>query len=65
MNLYFQDELKARIQLVDGRLVVTGPDSESVRGVLRGYLPAYGTDAKIYEMLPRLFRGYWHVDEQS
>jgi hypothetical protein len=65
MDLYFQDKLRAHIHLVNGRLVVTGPRAESVAKTLDGYRPHYGTDDKIFEMLPRLFRGYWWVDESS
>lgn len=65
MDLYFVDKLAATIRLVDGKLVVTGPKAKSVASTLRGYSRMHGGDAAVYEKLPRLFRGYWHVDEDA
>ena len=68
MDLWFQDELRAHIRLVDGRLQVTSHDpkrAKSVMGVLDGYRKYYKDDAELYAHLPKIFNGYWHIDETA
>lgn len=64
MHVYFGATFKARVTLgTHGKMVVSGPGKRAVSGILEHYRPYVKDDAELFGRLPRLLRGYWHVDE--
>ena len=60
INLYFQEHIRAKIRLVDGKIQIDA--DQNLKDVVMGYRRQFGSDEELYKALPVIFNGYWHAE---